>query len=1007
VVVIEHNLEVIKSADYLIDLGPEGGEGGGELVVCGTPEEVSACEHSYTGQFLRDYLYEDPKTIYRLAHPHRPAVLPATDNHRIVVHGARHHNLKNIDVHIPRDQFVVVTGLSGSGKSTLAFDIVFAEGQRRYMESLSAYVRQFLTPFSKPEVDLIRGVPPTVAIEQRVTRGGGKSTVSTVTEVFHYLRLLYAKVGVQHCPSCNLQITSQTDEQILAHLMSRYDGQDVTFLAPAIRGRKGFHKEVFTQAEKIGLTHVRIDGAMVALNERPSLDRYREHDIDFVVGTVKINRRRRHQGVYHLLDRALLLGQGACSVLAPEHDEHLYSLKFFCPRCNLSFADLDPRLFSFNSRHGACPTCNGMGRTYDFDRDLMIPDWRLSPNQGGLDVYNGGPFKKRHRQQMLHHIADVLNIDLDAPMASLRPRQVDALMYGASNRKGSFEGLIPHCRRLYESSSRERVKRYFEPFMNEVPCGDCGGTRLQPQARAVRVAGHSICDIVGQSVTRALTSIRGFQLNARDSQIAEPVLKEIIARLECMQEVGLGYLTLDRPSDTLSGGEAQRLRLSAQLGSNMRGVCYVLDEPTIGLHPRDNTRLLNTLERLRAQGNSIVVVEHDEETIQRADYIIDLGPGAGKQGGQVVAAGTLEQLARHPESVTGRYLNNGWHQKHVGAQRSLDDRIWLALYGAREHNLKYIDARFPLHTFIAITGVSGSGKSTLVKHILYNALRKRLTGYNGRVGTYDRLEGDETVRRVLEVDHTPIGKTPRSNPATYVGFYDDIRRLLASTPEARMYGYAPGRFSFNVKGGRCETCAGQGQRKIEMNFLPDVFVPCETCDGKRFTEETLDITYHDKHVSDILAMTISEALEFFDSVAGIKRPLQILEDAGLGYLALGQPSNTLSGGEAQRIKLAYELSRSSQTETVYILDEPTTGLHLADIEKLLHVLQSLVEQGNTVIVIEHNLEVVRQADYIIDMGPEGGDAGGEVVMTGAPRDFIARPEASHTARFLHAYVQKR
>ena len=1005
VLVIEHNLEVIKSADYLIDLGPEGGEGGGDLVACGTPEDISDCEASYTGQFLRDYLYEDPKTIYRLAHPHLPAVAPEHDNHRIAVNGARHHNLKNIDVHIPRDQFVVVTGLSGSGKSTLAFDIVFAEGQRRYMESLSAYVRQFLTPFSKPEVDLIRGVPPTVAIEQRVTRGGGKSTVSTVTEVFHYLRLLYAKVGVQHCPSCNLQITSQSDEQILGHLMSRYQGDDVTFLAPAIRGRKGFHKDVFAQAEKIGLTQVRIDGAIVALDERPTLDRYREHDIDFVLGSARVNRRRR-KSVYQMLDRALALGQGVCSALAPGHDEHLYSLKFFCPTCNLSFADLDPRLFSFNSRHGACSTCNGMGRAYDFDRDLMIADWRLSPNQGALSVYNGGPFRARHRQQMHTHMANVLGIDLDAPMTSLPPRQVDALLHGASNRKGSFEGIIPHCRRLYDNSSRERAKRYFESFMSEAPCAACGGARLQPQARAVRINGYSICDIAAQSVDAALATIQDLQLNARDSQIAEPVLKEILARLACMQEVGLGYLTLDRGSDTLSGGEAQRLRLSAQLGSNMRGVCYVLDEPTIGLHARDNGRLLNTLERLRAQGNSIVVVEHDEETIHRADYIIDLGPGAGKQGGQIVAAGTLDELAQHPESVTGRYLSNGWHHGQAGAQRALDDRAWLSLYGAQEHNLKNVDARFPLHTFIAITGVSGSGKSTLVKHVLYNALRKHLTGYNGRVGAYDRLEGDEAVRRVLEVDHTPIGKTPRSNPATYVGFYDDIRRLLASTPEARMHGYAPGRFSFNVKGGRCETCAGQGQRKVEMSFLPDVFVPCEACDGKRFTEETLDVTYHDKHVADILSMTISEALEFFDSVASIKRPLQILDDAGLGYLALGQPSNTLSGGEAQRIKLAYELSRSSQNETVYILDEPTTGLHLADIEKLLYVLQSLVEQGNTVIVIEHNLEVIRQADYLIDMGPEGGEAGGEVVMTGTPEDFIARPDVSHTARFLREYVQE-
>jgi excinuclease ABC subunit A len=501
------------------------------------------------------------------------------------------------------------------------------------------------------------------------------------------------------------------------------------------------------------------------------LDRYREHDIDWVVGTVKVNRRRhRDQGVYHLLDRALGLGQGACSVLAPEHDEHLYSLRFFCPRCNLSFADLDPRLFSFNSRHGACPTCNGMGRTYDFDRDLMIPDWRLSPNQGALEVYNGGPFKKRHRQQMLTHIAAVLSLDLDVPMTALQPRQIDSLLHGASNRQGSFEGLIPHCRRLYESSSRERLKRYFEPFMNEMPCGVCGGTRLQPQARAVRVSGHSICDLVGRSVDTALATVREYRLNARDSQIAEPVLKEILARLECMQEVGLGYLTLDRPSDTLSGGEAQRLRLSAQLGSNMRGVCYVLDEPTIGLHARDNARLLDTLERLRTQGNSIVVVEHDEETIHRADYIIDLGPGAGKQGGQIVAAGTLDQVAQNPESVTGRYLSNGWHQERAGGQRPLDDCTWLALYGARDHNLKNVEVRFPLHTFIAISGVSGSGKSTLVKHILYNALRKRLTGYNGRVGTYDRLEGDETNRRLLEVDHTPIGKTPRSNPSTYLAF---------------------------------------------------------------------------------------------------------------------------------------------------------------------------------------------------------------------------------------------
>jgi excinuclease ABC subunit A len=1000
--VIEHNMEVIKSADYLIDLGPEGGEAGGSLVVSGTPEEVSQCERSYTGQFLRRYLHGGATEAYRLAHPHAAATLPATNGRAIAIHGARAHNLKNIEVEIPRDQFVVVTGLSGSGKSTLAFDIVFAEGQRRYMESLSAYVRQFLQPFSKPEVDSIRGVPPTVAIEQRVTRGGGKSTVATVTEVYHYLRLLYTKIGVQHCPSCNLRITSQTAEQILAHVMSTYQGAQVTFLAPAIRGRKGFHKEVFAQAEKLGLTQMRVDGELVALRERPKLDRFREHDLDLVIGATAVTRRRQ-RAVQMLLEQALHHGEGACSVLAPGFDEHLYSLKFFCPRCSLSFAALDPRLFSFNSRHGACPTCTGMGVTYDFDADLLVADPQLSLRQGALAIYNGGPFKERHRERLLRSAAEALRLDLDTPLAALRQPQRQALLHGSSGRAASFEGVLPHARRLLETSSRDSVRSYLEQFMNEVPCAACHGTRLQPQARAVRIAGQSICDLVALSVNTALDRLQCLTLTAREQMIAALVLKEIVDRLQCMQEVGLGYLTLDRPSDTLSGGEAQRLRLAAQLGSNLRGVCYVLDEPTIGLHPRDNHRLLGTLERLKVQGNSIVVVEHDEDTIRRADYVIDLGPRAGRQGGQVVAMGTLAQLAQHPTSITGRYLSNGWHQRAAGRQRALEGRQWLTLYKAREHNLKHIDVRFPLETFIAVTGVSGSGKSTLIKHTLYNALRKRLSGYNGRVGAHDELSGVEAVRRVLEVDHTPIGKTPRSNPATYVGFYDDIRRLLAHTPEARLRGYSPGRFSFNVKGGRCEACAGQGQRKVEMNFLPDVFVACEVCNGTRYTEETLEITYSGKHAAAILAMTVAEALEFFDGVASIKRPLQILDGAGLGYLTLGQPSNTLSGGEAQRIKLAYELSRSAQSGTLYILDEPTTGLHLADIEKLLHVLQSLVDQGNTVVVIEHNLEVIRQADYIIDLGPEGGDAGGQLVIAGPPEDLMAHPEASYTARFLREY----
>ncbi len=999
--VIEHNMEVIKSADYLIDLGPEGGEAGGNVVICGTPEAVSACETSYTGQFLRHYLYHEATDVYQLAHPHPTPMPVVTNHHAISISGARHHNLKNIEVHIPRDQLVVITGLSGSGKSTLAFDIVFAEGQRRYMESLSAYARQFLHPLSRPEVDIVRGVPPTVAIEQRVTRGGSKSTVATVTEVYHYLRLLYAKIGVQHCPQCDIQITSQTAEQILAHLTATYAGAEVTLLAPVVRGRKGFHREVLTQAAKGGVTHVRLDGTVAALADRPTLDRYREHDIDFVVGTTTVTHRRR-RAVQTLLERALHLGQGACAVLAPGHAEHLYSLKFFCPRCNLSFADLDPRLFSFNSRHGACPACNGMGTTHDFDVDLLMPDPRLSLRQGALTLYNGGPFKLRHRERLWREAAAVLGIDVDTPFADTHERQQQAFWYGMSGWAGAFEGLLPHCRRLLESSSRESVRTYLEQFMREVTCIDCHGTRLNPQARAVRIAGQALCDLVSLSVAAAVDCVPELALNARERAIAEPLLPEIIARLQCMQEVGLGYLTLDRRSDTLSGGEAQRLRLAAQLGSNLRGVCYVLDEPTIGLHPLDNARLLGTLHRLKHQGNSIVVVEHDEETIRRADHIIDLGPGAGTQGGHVVAAGTLQELAQHPASLTGHYLNNGWHQRQSGRQRAVQECVWLTIQGAREHNLKQINVRLPLGTFIAVTGVSGSGKSTLVKHTLYPALRQHLTGYNGRVGAHAALQGAEAVRRVLEVDHTPIGKTPRSNPATYVGFYDDIRRLLAQTPEARLRGYTPGRFSFNVAGGRCEACGGQGQRKVEMNFLPDVFVPCETCDGQRFTEETLDIRYHGKHIADILALTVTEAVEFFASVASIRRPLHILDDAGLGYLTLGQPSNTLSGGEAQRIKLAYELSRSSQSGTLYLLDEPTTGLHLADIEKLLHVLQALVDQGNTVVVVEHNLEVIRQADYIVDLGPDGGDAGGELVIAGTPEHLIAHPEASHTARFLRA-----
>ena len=1001
--VIEHNMEVVKSADYLIDLGPEGGDAGGHLVATGTPEQVSGCNASHTGRFLKTYLQVGAKAYQLRQSQGDPAGAPSV-NGAISISGARHHNLRGIEVDIPRDRFVVVTGLSGSGKSTLAFDIVFAEGQRRYMDSLSAYARQFLQPLSRPDVDSVRGVPPTVAIEQRVTRGGHNSTVATVTEVHHYLRLLYAKVGVQHCPNCDLRITSQTGEQILVRLLTDYRGEKVTLLAPAVRGRKGFHKEVLARALQRGAREVRVDGEVLSLEPQPQLDRYREHDIDVVVGAVRAGARQQ-RAAQDILERALQMGQGACIVLAPGHAEHLYSLKFFCPGCNIGFDDLDPRLFSFNSRQGACPECHGAGVLDDFDPALLVPDGSLSLRQGALALHDGGPFSERHRTRLLREAERILGMDIDQPFDRARPRQIRAFWHGTTGRNRSFEGILPHCRRLLEDSSRERVRRHLAQFTRQVVCGACQGARLRPQARAVRVSERSICDVAAQSVDEAVINVPTLVRGERDQAITETLLPEIMARLQCMQEVGLGYLTLDRRSNTLSGGEAQRLRLAAQLGSNLRGVCYVLDEPTIGLHPRDNARLLGTLQRLKSQGNSILVVEHDEATMRSADHVIDLGPGGGMQGGQVVAAGPPLHIEQNADSLTGHYLRERPHAVPAGGRRSLKDRPQLTLRGAREHNLKDVDVNFPLETFIAVTGVSGSGKSTLVEHTLYPALRQRLGSSVAHVGAHTDLLGAEAVRRVLQVDHTPIGKSPRSNPATYVGFYDNIRRLLAQTPEARLRGYTPGRFSFNVKGGRCDACSGQGQLKVEMNFLPDVFVPCDTCRGRRFTEETLEIAYNGRNAAAILDLTVTEAVDAFASVSGVRRPLQIMHDAGLGYLTLGQPSNTLSGGEAQRIKLAYELNRSARTHTLYILDEPTTGLHPADVEKLLHVLQSLVNSGNTVIVIEHNLEVIRQSDFIIDLGPEGGHGGGEVVIAGPPDYLIAHPQTSHTARFLGQHVE--
>ena len=960
-VVIEHNLDVIRASDWIIDLGPEGGDTGGEVVCAGTPDDVMAHATSYTGKALRDYAQT---AVHAPISPYTPKSSTRNAGNFIAIHNAREHNLKNIDVQIPRGQFTVVTGVSGSGKSTLAFDILFAEGQRRYLESLNAYARQFVQGASRPEVDSITGIPPTVAIEQRTSRGGRKSTVATLTEIYHFLRLLYVKLGTQYCPDCHVAIEPQSPEAIVASIMKQARGQHVGLLAPLVVNRKGYYTDLAKWAEGKGHTHLRVDGDFLPTAQWPRLQRFTEHNIELPVCDVVVTPANEH-ALREGVTQALAHGKGVMHVLGkldtlksaierrqstiPALPQTTYSANRACPSCDKSFAELDPRLFSFNSRHGWCPACYGTGIK------LTGFDWSEEREKTGTE----------------EHVLD----------------------------------------------------SWLEWLDLEEACPVCDGKRLNRDALAVRFHGQSIAELTALPVSRVAAALAKFELKGRAADIARDVLSEIRSRLTFLDEVGLGYLALDRAAPTLSGGEAQRIRLAAQLGSNLRGVCYILDEPTIGLHPRDNKVLLDTLQKLEAKGNTLVVVEHDEDTIRRAAHVIDLGPGAGKVGGEVIGAGTAAELMRNPQSLTGKFLakplQHPLHPPRAVHQNSPS----IAIKGATLHNLKHLDVLIPLARFTAITGVSGSGKSTLARDLLHAQLAMALSKNNSiKTNTYKNLSGWQAVGRVLEVDQTPIGKTPRSCPATYVGFWDTIRRLYAETTEARVRGYTASRFSFNTAGGRCETCEGQGLRKIEMSFLPDVRVVCETCRGARFNPETLAVTFKGRSIGDVLAMNVDEAVEFFSAHPSIHHALTLLQDVGLGYLTLGQQSPTLSGGEAQRIKLVTELSKvrpnaddagqragraGAQKNTLYVLDEPTVGLHMADVEKLIRVLHRLVDAGNTVVLIEHNLDVIADADWIIDLGPEGGDAGGRIVAQGTPRMLAGKPARSPTSRVLAAFLKDR
>ncbi|HHX95951.1 MAG TPA: excinuclease ABC subunit UvrA [Clostridia bacterium] len=929
---------------------------------------------------------------------------------KIIIKGAREHNLKNIDVEIPRNKLIVITGLSGSGKSSLAFDTIYAEGQRRYVESLSAYARQFLGQMEKPDLDYIAGLSPAIAIDQKAVSKNPRSTVGTVTEIYDYLRLLYARIGKVHCYHCGKPIEQQTVEQMVDRLMTYPQGMRLQILAPVVRGKKGEFQKIIEQIRREGYVRLRVNGEIKDINEKLYLDKQKRHTIEVVVDRV-ILRPGITSRLADSLETALNLSGGLVNVLLNE-DEVLFNQHFACPDCGISFAEISPRLFSFNSPYGACPQCDGLGFMQEFDLQLVVPDKSKTLAEGVFV-----PWQKRNtrwQQGVLQAVVEHFQIPQNIPFNELSTAQQKLLLYGAGkkkircsyyNHKGElrvfdtvYEGIIPNLKRRYQETKSGYVRRELEAYMSQTICSACRGFRLKKESLAVLIEGKNIGEITSLSVGEALDFFQTLKLSKREKIIAQQVLKEICARLQFLVDVGLDYLTLRRTSGTLSGGEAQRIRLATQIGSGLVGVLYILDEPSIGLHQRDNQRLINTLKSLRDLGNTVIVVEHDQEMMAAADQIIDIGPGAGVNGGKIIAQGTFEQIKEIRGSLTADYLSGRKQILVPPVRRKLNDQ-WLVVRGAQAHNLKNVEVSIPLGVFTCVTGVSGSGKSTLVNEIIYKALAVKLNRARCRPGNYQSLSGLEYLEKVVNIDQAPIGRTPRSNPATYTGAFDGIRELFAQTKEARMRGYRPGRFSFNVRGGRCEACGGNGIIKIEMHFLPDVYVSCEVCKGTRFMRETLEVKYKGKSIAEVLEMTVDEAAEFFQHHLRIYRRLKLMQDVGLGYLRLGQPATTLSGGEAQRIKLASELSRRNQGQTLYILDEPTTGLHLADIKKLLNVLERLVDAGNTVLVIEHHLDVIKTADYCIDLGPEGGQQGGCVVAVGTPEELAENP-ASYTGKYL-------
>ncbi len=931
----------------------------------------------------------------------------------IFVKGAREHNLKNVDVEIPRDQLVVFTGLSGSGKSSLAFDTIYAEGQRRYVESLSSYARQFLGQMEKPDVDYIEGLSPAISIDQKTTSKNPRSTVGTVTEIYDYLRLLYARIGIPHCPVCGKEIKQQTIDQIVDQVMALPDGSKIMVLAPVIRGRKGEHVKEFEAARKSGYVRVRVDGLIYDLSETIKLEKNKKHTIEIVVDRLVIKPEIRSR-LSDSIETASSLTGGLTIINIVDERDVTFSQNYACPEHGISIDELTPRMFSFNNPFGACKKCTGLGVFMKVDPDLVIPNKDLSIRQGGIKASGWAMEGSTIASMYFEALAKQYHFSLGTPIKDLPEKIVDLLLYGTpaddkikivrKNEYGSgtyytkFEGIINNLERRFRETSSNWIKEEIEGYMSEIPCDECHGKRLNPESLSVTVGGINISDFCEKSVSDALDFIKHLQLTDRERMIAKAILKEITERLGFLQSVGLDYLTLSRASGTLSGGESQRIRLATQIGSSLMGVLYILDEPSIGLHQRDNDKLLGTLKHLRDLGNTVIVVEHDEDTMYAADYVVDVGPGAGIKGGEIVCAGSVEEIKKCERSITGQYLS-GKKQVAVPEKRRKGNGKAVKILGARQNNLKNIDVKIPLGKLVCVTGVSGSGKSSLINEILYKHLAAELNGAKCRPGDHDKITGLQYLDKVIDINQSPIGRTPRSNPATYTGLFNDIRELYASTQEAKMRGFSSGRFSFNVKGGRCEACQGDGILKIEMHFLPDIYVPCEVCKGKRYNRETLEVKYKDKSIYDVLEMTVDEGLEFFASLPKIARKLQTLQDVGLGYVKIGQSSTTLSGGEAQRVKLATELSKRSTGKTFYILDEPTTGLHIADVHRLIDVLQKLVDSGNTVVVIEHNLDLIKTADHIIDLGPEGGDKGGFIVAEGTPEE-IAQVEQSYTGSYL-------